>query len=225
MQLCTGVSAGNRFLAEAAREANPRLQIQVVPTCVEVQRYSLAEHLDGSSTLVWIGSASTLQGLERIRPLLESLGEALPELKLKLICNRFLKLNCLEVIESPWSEATETLELASSDIGISWIPDDPWSRGKCGLKVLQYMAAGLPVVANRVGVHPEMIQHGVSGFLAESPEEWLEAIRLLARDPELRRKMGQAGRQIVEERYSIEAGTQAWATIFVTLAGKMRRTA
>ena len=75
-------------------------------------------------------------------------------------------------------------------MGISWVPDDDWSRGKCGLKVLQYMAAGLPVVANSVGVHRHMIRHGETGFLAESESDWIDAVRNLARQPELRRMMG-----------------------------------
>jgi glycosyltransferase involved in cell wall biosynthesis len=163
--------------------------------------------------LVWVGSSSTLQGLEAIRPMLESLGKAVPGLCLKLICDRFLDLEHLPVVPCAWSEAGEGADLASSDIGISWIPDDPWSRGKCGLKVLQYMAAALPVVANPVGVHPELVQHGVNGFLAETPAEWAEAIGELAADPALRLRMGRAGRQRLEHDYSVAAGARRWAAL------------
>ena len=76
----------------------------------------------------------------------------------------------MKVVFRPWSRETETAELAEGDIGIAYMPDDSWSLGKCGLKVLQYMAAGLPVVANPVGVHREMIVHGETGFLADTPE-------------------------------------------------------
>src|SRR5207249_4095705 len=109
-------------------------------------------------------------------------------------CDQFLRLRHLPVIDCPWTEAGEAAALASADIGISWLPDDPWSRGKCGLKVLQYMAAGLPVVANAVGVHAELVSHGQTGFLVETPQEWAEAVRTLAQDPRLRRRMGRAGR-------------------------------
>jgi glycosyltransferase involved in cell wall biosynthesis len=103
--------------------------------------------------------------------------------------------------------------LAAADIGISWVPDDDWSRGKCGLKVLQYMAAGLPVVANPVGVHAEMVRHGETGFLAQTPAQWVEAMNCLVHDPPLRRRMGQAGRQRVEEVFSVSIGARRWLVL------------
>ncbi|MGH7221957.1 MAG: glycosyltransferase, partial [Gemmataceae bacterium] len=104
-------------------------------------------------------------------------------------------------------------EIARADIGISWIPDDSWSRGKCGLKVLQYLAAGLPVIANPVGVQVEMVKHGETGFLAQTPAEWIEAVRRLAQDPELRIRMGRAGRRLVETRYSVAVGAASWVRL------------
>ena len=82
--------------------------------------------------------------------------------------------------------------------------DDAWSRGKCGLKVLQYMAASLPVVTTPVGVHTEMVEHGRSGFLVTTPSEWVEALSVLSSDRDLARAMGRRGREIVEEKYSVE---------------------
>ena len=90
----------------------------------------------------------------------------------------------IEVIPRDWSSDSETRESADADIGISWLPDHPWSLGKCGLKVLQYMAAGLPVVANPVGIHRQLVCHGRTGFLATSPAHWAEAIHRLASSPE-----------------------------------------
>ena len=125
----------------------------------------------------------------------------------------------MPVVAIPWSEATEAEALASGDVGISWIPDDLWSRGKCGLKVLQYQAAGLPVVANPVGVHPEMIEPGVSGFLATTADEWVDAVKALADRPFTRRRMGRAARASVVSRYSVEA----WAPAFLAAIGLTRR--
>src|SRR5438874_775266 len=103
--------------------------------------------------------------------------------------------------------------MAVVEIGISWVPDDLWSRGKCGLKALQYMAAGLPVVDNPVGVHVELVRHGENGFLAETPAQWLEAVGRLVRDPELRRCLGRNGRHRVEQDYSVAVGAGRWAAL------------
>ncbi len=213
------VVAGNGFLADAARRWAAPGRVQVVPTCVEPERYPLAEPGGaGPVQLVWVGSSSTLQGLEAIRPLLEELGRRLPELRLKLICDRFFELKHLPVLPCVWTEAGEAAEIAAADVGVSWIPDDDWSRGKCGLKVLQYLAAGLPVVANPVGVHPEMVRPGGTGFLPRDPAEWVEAVTVLVRDAALRRRLGRQGRALVETHYSVAAGAARWLEVLGTLA-------
>jgi len=206
------VVAGNSYLAEHATSAGARAA-WVIPTCVDVKRYPLAPHARDGADLVWVGSSVTLRGLEAITPVLDTIGERVPGVRLKLVCNRFFKPGRLPVVECPWAEGTEAADIAAADIGISWVPDDPWSRGKCGLKVLQYMAAGLPVVTNPVGVHVDMVRPGETGFLATTEAEWVEAIRALAADPDLRRRMGAAGRRLVEERYSAEAGATLWANL------------
>jgi len=209
------VIAGNTFLAEQAAEWTDERSIQVIPTCVDPERYPLAEPSrqgDGVE-LVWVGSSSTLRGLQAIAPLLEKIGRNVPGVRLKLLCDRFLTLRHLPVLPVPWTEANEATEIARADIGISWLPDDAWSRGKCGLKVLQYLAAGLPVIANPVGVQIEMVRHGETGILARMPEQWIEAVRRLAEDVELRRRMGRAGRRLVETRYSVAVGAARWIRV------------
>jgi glycosyltransferase involved in cell wall biosynthesis len=214
-QRCDTIVAGNSFLAEHARRRARHATVRVMPTCVDVDRYSLASHNrpDGQAALVWIGSSSTLRGLESVRPILERVGQSNPGVRLKLICDRFLSLHHLRVEPVAWREDIEAAELAWSDIGISWLPDDLWSKGKCGLKVLQYMAAGLPVVANAVGVQAEMVRHGETGFLVNEEREWVEAVRLLANDAGLRRSMGAAGRRVVETTFSVEAGARLWSSL------------
>jgi glycosyltransferase involved in cell wall biosynthesis len=215
---CDAVAAGNTFLhAQAARWA--RGAVHVIPTCVDPQAYPRAAHdrPAGRAQLVWVGSASTLRGLEEVAPLFEEVGRRLAGLQLKLVCDRFLQWRHLPIVRCAWSEATEASEIASADIGIAWMPDDLWSRGKCGLKVLQYMAAGLPVVANPVGVHTELVRHGETGFLAETPEQWLEALGRLAHDPGLRRHLGGAGRRLVESGYGVAAGAARWLMLWDAL--------
>ena len=210
---CDAVVAGNSFLRDQAVGAAGLGRLHVIPTCVDAARYPQARH-DGTRTLLaWIGSSSTIRGLVKVAPVLESLGRNVPGLELKVICDKTLELKNLPVRFCPWQEATEADELAAADVGISWLPDDAWSRGKCGLKVLQYMAAGLPVVANPVGVQADMIRHGENGFLADTPAEWEEAIRTLAADPGLRRRMGQAGRRRVEAEFDVPVGAAAWLRV------------
>jgi glycosyltransferase involved in cell wall biosynthesis len=211
--------AGNCFLRDqAARWAHPD-RVHVVPTCVNPDLYPLAGHVRDvhGVQMVWIGSSSTLRGLHRAQPILERLGHRWPGLHLKVVCDRFLHFRHLPALSCPWSEENEAALLAAADIGISWVPDDLWSRGKCGLKVLQYMAAGLPVVANPVGVHAEIVRHGETGFLAETPEQWIEAIGRLARNPLLRRQMGRAGRRRLEEVYSVHVGAARWLEVLERL--------
>ncbi len=205
VQFADAVVAGNAFLAEQAAQFTDHDRIHVVPTCVNPARYpELARHdATESVQMVWIGSSSTLRGLVVATPLFEAIGRYVPGLQFKVICDSFPTFDRLPVMPVFWTEPTEAHELARADIGISWLPDDLWSRGKCGLKILQYMAAGLPVVANSVGVHAEMVEHGRSGFLVETKSDWIEAISTLAADPELRRAMGRYGRQIVEQRFNV----------------------
>jgi len=216
-----GVVAGNGFLKEQAASYVGAEKVHLIPTCVDAESYPTAHHQRRVSgvRLVWIGQHSTLPGLYVADPLLEAATARTPGLELRVICNQFPRLHGIQVVPRQWSQAGEANELAEADIGISFLPDDEWSRGKCGLKVLQYMAAGLPVVANPVGMNREMVRHGVTGFLARTPEEWADAIETLSRNPELRSKMGAAGRQAVESRF----GVARWAPRFADLIERVYR--
>jgi glycosyltransferase involved in cell wall biosynthesis len=214
------VLAGNDFLAGCARDAGAEPgRVRVLPTCVDTEKLRPdPTHRPPSRglDLVWIGSSSTLQGLELQRPVLERIGREVADVRLRLICDRFPRFDPLEVVPIPWRDATEAHDLAASDAGLSWVPDDLWSRGKCGLKLLQYRACGLPTIANPVGVHPRIVRHGADGLLAVTPDEWVEAVRLLSRDASLRARMGQAARAATESEYSLAA----WSGAFVAaLAG------
>lgn len=211
VRACDLVVAGNEYLAAEARLWTDPNRVAVIPTCVDVAKYPTAAR-SGSSILqlVWVGSSSTLRGLEQFAATLSAIGQAVPGTRLKLICDRFIEIPHLPVDRCEWNEATEPAELASADVGIGWVPDDPWSRGKCGLKVLQYQAAGLPVVANPVGVQADFVPNGTTGFQATTTEQWVNAIHRLAEDGALRRRMGDAGRRQVEAKYSVAAGAARW---------------
>jgi len=225
MRQADGVIAGNYFLRGQAAYWAKEARIHVIPTCVDPAKYPFARHERSGQgvELVWIGSSSTLQGLETIRPVLEEVGRSWPGLRLKLICDRFIELADLPINCCPWSEASEAAEIAAADIGVSWLPDDLWSRGKCGLKILQYMAAGLPVVANPVGVQAEMVVHGETGFLARSALEWSTAVGRLAHDPALRARLGKAGRVKLEKEFSVRHGAARWIEVLNSLRPGMAR--
>ena len=206
------IVAGNDFLADAG--ASSRGQGRERPRDSHLRRApSLSDRAPRWPVeLVWIGSASTLQGLEQARPIWQAVADAVPGLKLRVICDRFPESFPLPVVPVAWNQETEAQEIAAGQIGISWIPDDLWSRGKCGLKVLQYQAAGLPVVANPVGAHREMVRDGETGFLATTAAEWALAVTRLVSDARMRQRMGHLARRQVEADYSVSA----WAETFVT---------
>lgn len=201
IRCCDHVTAGNTFLAEVALRFNPA--VTVIPTCVDVDRYrpgdgAPSEHFD----VVWIGSSSTRKYLEAAIPALREASCLIPALRLKIIADFDLDDPGFPTVPVRWQAATEAAELASAQVGIAPMSDDDWSRGKCALKVLQYMAAGLPVISSPVGVNGEAVLVGETGYLVRDDNQWIAALQALAADPERGRRMGLAGRQRVAALYS-----------------------
>ncbi len=200
---CEQVWAGNLYLADRARQYNET--VKILPTSLDYRKYLLEVEKDSDYfDLVWIGSRSTQKYLKESLPLLESLSEIIPNLRLKIVADFDLPTKRLKTVAVPWSEEVEAEALASAHVGIAPMPDDPWTKGKCGLKVLQYMAAGLPVVSSPAGVNREIVQQGVTGFLAEKAGDWKTAIERLFHDSELRHSMGKAGQKRVIEHFSVD---------------------
>lgn len=201
---CDLMWAGNAYLVDSCRPFNDR--VLLAPTSIAPDKYDgQAEKPADSIDLVWIGSRSTRKYIDELLPTLEKAASRIDGLRLKIIADFEVSSDRLDTLAIPWSAETEAKDIASSHIGLAPLLDDPWTRGKCGLKTLQYMAAGLPVVASASGVHPEMIRNEQTGWLVDSPEEWIEALVRLSSDGDLRRKMGQSGRTRVIEHYSLEA--------------------
>ena len=162
---------------------------------------------------MWIGSKSTLPYLREIVPLLDRAAKDVPGLRLVTIADATVETSAIPVEHVPWSAETEASALARGDIGIAPTPCDRWTLGKCGFKIVQYMAAGLPVIASPIGANAEIVREGETGFLPQSPEAWPALIAKLAGDASLRARMGEAGRRRVESDYSIESAADAWAKL------------
>lgn len=209
------VIAGNNFLASFARGINNN--VEIIPTTIDTELY---EPLDKSKpnkqvTIGWSGSITTIKHFRTSVPMLRQLKEKYGD-KVRFVVIGDGNFRDLELgIEGQWWNAkTELEDLSSFDIGIMPLPDDQWSWGKCGLKGLQYMALNIPTVMSPVGVNNDIIQHGENGFLAGSDQEWINTLGMLIESPELREKIGKAGRQTVIERYSVEANKQMYLDCF-----------
>jgi glycosyltransferase involved in cell wall biosynthesis len=193
------IIAGNSYLAEHAIKFNKN--VEILPTGLNTKTYRIQAKPknDGKIRLVWIGSKSTLKYLAEIKPALEEIGKRFDNVILRIICDDFLDLHNMSVEKYRWSEKTQVIDLVSSDIGLAPLADDIFARGKCGFKILQCAAAGLPVVTTPVGVNSEYVADGVTGYHSSSPSQWIDRLTKLIENANLRKKMGDAGRVYVEK--------------------------
>lgn len=220
MQGAVLVTAGNEYLASRARSAGAR-RVEILPTVVDLGRYAPLGSRPAPSrpaVIVWVGSPSTVHYLRLVVNALARLGaERLVEFH--VIGAEFsapgLTVRCI-----PWSEENEARAIGECDIGIMPLTDSPWERGKCGYKLLQYMACGLPVVASPVGVNTHIVKSGENGFLALTDDQWVIALRQLVDDPALRSRLGQAGRKRVEREFCLQVTAPRIASWFRSLSAR-----
>jgi glycosyltransferase involved in cell wall biosynthesis len=194
--------AGNPYLADYARQTNQN--VSIVPTTIDTDKYKVVQRSYDERrvpVIGWSGSFSTVQHLDSLVGALKRLAQT-EIFRLVVIGTPVYKIDGVDVEAMPWRSATEVSDLAQIDMGIMPLPDESWSRGKCGLKALQYMALGIPTVCSPVGVNSEIIQDGVNGFLADTEDEWVEKLKRLLHDKDLRARLGAAGRKTVETKYS-----------------------
>lgn len=197
------VIAGNEYLAQRARQAGSD-RVEVIPTAIDLDRYVGQEYSPTKSvTIGWIGTPLTSEYLSPVRSALRQIWKE-GNVKIVAIGSGPLEWGDVPVEVRPWQRSAEVQELLGFDIGIMPLRDTEWERGKCGYKLIQYMACARPVVASPVGINREIVVHGSNGFLASSNEEWVTMLSTLKDQPELRRRMGQNGRAMVEEKYCIQ---------------------
>jgi glycosyltransferase involved in cell wall biosynthesis len=208
------VIAGNENLAETFRELG--CTVTMLPTVVDPAHYKIKTHaVTDRPALVWIGSRSTLPYLQQWMPALEIAARRVPGLRLLTIANNTVKSDVIAVEHVPWSLEGEADALARGDIGIAPTPVDPWTLGKCGFKIIQYLATGLPVIASPVGMNSDIVGAETTGLLPAAMEDWPDGIVRLASDVDLRARMGAAGRKLAETDYSLEKARAVWKKILV----------
>jgi glycosyltransferase involved in cell wall biosynthesis len=209
------VVAGNEYLADLFRAEGA--DSVVLPTVVDPAHYQLKSHTPTDPpALVWIGSKSTMPYLNQFAPVFTEAARRVPGLRLVTIVDVLLDDPPLPTEHVPWSEETEAAALLRGNIGIAPTPEDRWTLGKCGFKIIQYMAAGLPVIASPVGANREIVVPNETGYLPPTPEQWATAIADLATNPAKRQAMGTAARRRVEEHFSLSRATDFWATLLQT---------
>jgi glycosyltransferase involved in cell wall biosynthesis len=221
------VICGNTYLAEQSRPFAK--QVAIIPTTIDSERYHPDRRPPRSGTLTigWTGSRGTNSYLNGILPAIAALGEQArfhflsdtpAGVDLRLLGNvshQFI----------PWSPEVEISETAAFDVGLMPLPDNPWTRGKCGFKALQYMGLGIPAVCSPVGVNAEIITHEKNGLLANSPAQWLDCLKRLAADPFLRARLGQAGRERIEAQYAIHVQAPRLLALLEQFARPLKRSA
>lgn len=196
------VVVGNDWLAEIWQKWNPA--VEILPTAVDTEAYRVVPS-PGRPIIGWIGSAGNLRYLTGIAPALARVAARFPETVLAVCCDRPPVLPGVPVRYVPWSEAAEAEFLASIAIGIMPLEDGPWERGKCSLKMLQYMAVGRPCVVSPVGMNNDLLRQAEFGLAATTAEEWTEALSSLIADRDAARRLGASGRALAVARYSVAA--------------------
>lgn len=209
--LARAVTVGNNYLAGFARRHNP--DVTLVPSSVDTTIYTpgppRAPRL--KPVVGWMGSSTSQALMEPFAPLLARIPGA--GLTLRLVSDRRPVNFSFPFEWKAWSAETEVDDLRDFDLGIMPLPDTEWAKGKCAMKILQYMGVGVPSVGSALGGNVEVIRDGENGLLARSSDDWMEKITRLARDPELARRLGAAGRETVTARYSTDVCADRFAEV------------
>ncbi|MBW1973710.1 MAG: glycosyltransferase family 4 protein [Deltaproteobacteria bacterium] len=214
LSLSKSIIVGNNFLAS---RCNGFKNIYVIPTGIDTKRFSPKNKKKKENIIIgWTGTSSNFKHLLIVQDLLKELLKKRSDLIFQVIADKDFYFNdsTIPVNNIRWDEKVEVEKLKNFDIGIMPLYEDEWTKGKCGFKIIQYMAVSIPVVGSPVGVNKEIIEHGVNGFLAKKDEEWIKYLSYLIDNPEKRKVMGNMGRKKVEKEFSIKALIPQYINLF-----------
>lgn len=225
LKISSHIIAGNQYLSNFALRYNRC--VTIIPTPIDTDRYypaavkndSESDSDSGSDKVVigWMGSITTLYFLNAMRSIFVCLSKRFLHVMFKIVGGEFSINGLSNITSKPWLLEEEIEDLATFDIGIMPMSDNEWTKGKCGFKAVLYMSMGIPCICSPVGMNKEIITDGVNGFLAATEDEWIGKLSLLIKSPELRRKLGMAGRNTVQERYSVNINASKYLEVLKTV--------
>ena len=213
------VTVGNQFLKNEVLKVDQRKKIFVIPTCIDTNLYPQKKKISERPEIIlgWIGTKGNLKYLKKLEPVFETIRQKFPQVKLKIVSNDFYDSPNLPTVKKPWKLEDENEDLISFDIGLMPLNDDLWSRGKCGLKIIQYLSVGVPVVCTPVGINSDIVQDGENGFLATNHQEWVDCLSTLIQNQDLRYRMGLKGIETVEREYSLAVTSEKFFHVLRSL--------
>lgn len=213
------VIAGNQFLRDQVLKVDGKKQVFVVPTSIDMNLYPKKKGVSDQREvfLGWIGTKGNLRYLQALGPVFQAIARMFPQVKLKIVSNSFFESQYLPVVNKPWKLEEENNDLISFDIGLMPLNDDLWSKGKCGLKIVQYLSVGVPVVCTPVGTNCDIVADGENGFWATTHQEWVNHLTKLIQEKALRRQMGIKGIETIEKGYSLSVTSEKFYNILRSL--------
>jgi glycosyltransferase involved in cell wall biosynthesis len=219
--LSAHIVCGNSWLAERAGAPH---KTTVIPTVVDTDLWApdpSATRDDDSVTIGWMGTASSFALVRAFIPTLEEVLAEHPHVRLHLVSNARAPEfeGHPQVLQTPWSAESEVDLLRSFDVGLMPLQDSLLTRGKCGFKMILYMAVGCPVVASAVGANVEILQGSGAGLLVEDVDGWGEALgQLITASPEESARMGEAARAHAVANYSVASVIDRYVEVFERVA-------
>ncbi len=213
------VTVGNQFLKSQVLKVDRDKEVFVIPTSIDTHLYPKKKKISSreETILGWIGTKGNLKYLKKLEPVFEVIRQRFPRVKLKIVSNDFFDSSHLPVVKKLWRLEDENEDLISFDIGLMPLNDDLWSRGKCGLKIIQYLSVGVPVVCTPVGINSDIVKDGENGFWAKDQQEWVDRLSSLIQHPDLRLQMGLKGIETVEKEYSLTVTSEKFFQVLQDL--------